>query len=202
MPRQTGKRSGSTSSGLANSSPTVTVGFLRPRSMRHQSKKGGLGHPSLALVVARRARSGRSGWHALRVALCTRPIVTAIQFNVSQAGSNDDWMTLRLIQQVSRPHTERLREPLDNGNSRISSPAFDVADIGAVDAGAVGVVLLTPALRLAEATNIPAEARANIHTKLKTAMSAIDLQTMSDIALDLPVRSSMCPDTHNRQSAR
>lgn len=54
-----------------------------------------------------------------------------------------------------------------------------------MDVGAVGVVFLAPALLLAETANISAKACANIHTGLKTALSAIDLQTMSDIVVDL-----------------
>jgi hypothetical protein len=55
-----------------------------------------------------------------------------------------------------------------------------------MDVGAVGIVLLAPPLLLTETANISAKARANIHTGLKTALSAINLQTMSDIVIDLP----------------
>lgn len=86
-----------------------------------------------------------------------------------------------LVQQLSRGHLERLREPLDDRHGRIPAPALDIADIGAVYAGAIGIILLAPAHCLAEATDVSTKARANIHAQLKTAMSPIDLQTISDI---------------------
>ena len=54
-----------------------------------------------------------------------------------------------------------------------------------MDAGAVGIILLAPALRLAKAAYIETEALLNIHPDLKARMSPIDLQTISDICLDL-----------------
>lgn len=71
-------------------------------------------------------------------------------------------------------------ELLDHRYGRVALPAFDVADIGAMDAGTVGIVLLAPTLRLAQAANVTAQAKADIHAPIKTAMSLIDLQTMSD----------------------
>jgi hypothetical protein len=49
-----------------------------------------------------------------------------------------------------------------------------------VDAGAVGIVLLAPALLLAKATHVSAEALANVHAEVRTPLSFIVLQTMSD----------------------
>lgn len=80
---------------------------------------------------------------------------------------------------------QRRGEFLDERYRRVAPSALDVTDVGAVDAGAVGIVLLRPALGLAEATNVPAKASADFHGLLKTAMSPIDLQTISDIGLDL-----------------
>jgi hypothetical protein len=42
----------------------------------------------------------------------------------------------------------------------------------------------------AQAANVFTQARANIHARVKTAMSSIDLQTMSYILVDLPGYSS------------
>lgn len=50
---------------------------------------------------------------------------------------------------------------------------------------------LAQPLTFAEATEIFAEASAYIHTQLTTRMSAIDLQTMRDIVVDLIL--STCP---------
>jgi hypothetical protein len=86
-----------------------------------------------------------------------------------------------LIKQLPRPHAKRSGELLEDRHSRIALPPLDIADIGAVDAGTVGVVFLAPAVCLAQAANVLTQARANIHAGVKTAMSAIDLQTMSDI---------------------
>ena len=50
-----------------------------------------------------------------------------------------------------------------------------------MNASAVGEVFLTPALCLAETTNVAAEALTDVHGRPTTPLSAINLQTMSDI---------------------
>ena len=104
------------------------------------------------------------------------------------------------VEQASRFDLQRCCELLDDPDRRVAAPAFDVADISAVDAGAIGIVLLAPALLLTEATNIPAKARAYIHGQLKRPMSLIVLQTISDKELDLCglrtlLVSLICDDT-------
>ena len=86
------------------------------------------------------------------------------------------------IQQTSRLHLKRFGQLLDDSDRRIPPPALNVTDIGAVDAGAVGIVLLAPAFGHTEAADIETQARANIHGCVKTAVSPFDLQTMSDIS--------------------
>ena len=54
-----------------------------------------------------------------------------------------------------------------------------------MDACAVGVVFLAPAFLLAETTYISAEALTNVHGRATTPLSAINLQTISDISVDL-----------------
>jgi hypothetical protein len=54
-----------------------------------------------------------------------------------------------------------------------------------VDAGAVGIILLAPTLRLAATAYVETKAFLDIHLDLKARMSPIDLQTISDICLDL-----------------
>ena len=85
-----------------------------------------------------------------------------------------------LVHQFTRTHSKRLCQLLNHGDGGIATPTLDIADIGPVDAGAVGKILLAPAFGLAQAANVLTQARDNIHAKVKTAMSAIDLQTMSD----------------------
>ena len=56
-----------------------------------------------------------------------------------------------------------------------------------MDAGAVGVVFLAPAFGLAQAANVLSKAGAYIHAELKTRLSPINLQTISDIGVDFTV---------------
>ena len=49
-----------------------------------------------------------------------------------------------------------------------------------MDAGLVGIGLLAPALLLAETANILPQVLSDIHAQLKTLVSTIDLQTISD----------------------
>ena len=68
-----------------------------------------------------------------------------------------------------------------------------------MDAGPVGIVFLAPALLLAQATNVPAEAYTYIHAELKTRLSPINLQTISDIVVDFAANGSLVSlmiDTH------
>ena len=53
-----------------------------------------------------------------------------------------------------------------------------------MDAGAVGIVFLAPAFGLAQAANVLSKAGAYIHAELKTRLSPINLQTISDIGVD------------------
>ena len=53
-----------------------------------------------------------------------------------------------------------------------------------MDAGAVGIVFLAPAFGLAQAANVLTKAGAYIHAELKTRLSPINLQTISDIGVD------------------
>jgi hypothetical protein len=86
------------------------------------------------------------------------------------------------VQQPPCSYAEGLCEFLDNGDGGIAAAALDVADIGAVNAGAVGIVLLAPALLPAEAADVFAKARADVHARLMRPLSSIDLQTISDIS--------------------
>ena len=56
-----------------------------------------------------------------------------------------------------------------------------------MDAGAVGIVFLAPAFGLAQAANVLSKAGAYIHAELKTRLSPINLQTISDIGVDFTV---------------
>ena len=89
--------------------------------------------------------------------------------------------SISTVEKLSGCHAKRLCQLLDDGDCRIPPTPLDVADIGPVDAGTIGIVLLAPAICLTQAANVLTKACANIHARVKTAMSAIDLQTMSDI---------------------
>ena len=55
-----------------------------------------------------------------------------------------------------------------------------------MDVGAIGIIFLAPALRLAKPAYSKTKARLNIHADLKDVLSLINLQTISDIHLDFP----------------
>ena len=55
-----------------------------------------------------------------------------------------------------------------------------------MDPGLVRKCLLAPAFRFAKAAQIAGEALTYVHVALKTPSSTIDLQTISDIPVDLP----------------
>jgi hypothetical protein len=101
--------------------------------------------------------------------------------------------------QVAWRYSERHRQLLDDGDGRVARTPLDVADIGAVDAGTVGIVLLTPAMLAAEATKVGGKALTDVHAAMKTALSTFDLQTISDNPVDFTAASSMNAVTDRRQ---
>jgi len=98
----------------------------------------------------------------------------------------------RLRDQLARGHFERLRKLLDHGDGGVTPGPFDVADVGAVDAGAVGIIFLAPASRLAEAADVLGEAGTYLHDHPQTAMQLINLQTISHIRVDCSSTQSVC----------
>ena len=60
-----------------------------------------------------------------------------------------------------------------------------------MDTGAVGIVFLAPASCFAEFAYIAAKAGAYIHAELKTRLSLINLQTISDIDVDFAANGSL-----------
>ena len=70
---------------------------------------------------------------------------------------------MALIQQCSRFDTERFGELLNYRDRRVSRAALDIAHIGTMDAGAVGIILLAPPFIEPVLPNIVTEALANIH---------------------------------------
>lgn len=95
-------------------------------------------------------------------------------------------MTGRLQQQIAGLNVQWPGKLFDHRDRRIAFAALDLADIGAVYASPVGIILLAPAFAFAKLTNIFAEARAYIHDRLKTRLSPMNLQTISDITVDCP----------------
>ena len=104
------------------------------------------------------------------------------------------------IQQSPGQDLQRSRQLLHHRHRRVTLPPLDVADVGPVNAGAFGVVLLAPSLLLAETTHVLAEALTDVHGKSTTPLSAINLQTISHIGVDLsrPIERYV---SHRRQEA-
>lgn len=90
-----------------------------------------------------------------------------------------------LVQKRTRLHLERLCQPLDYLNCRISRTALKIAYISPMNAGAIGELFLAPAPLTAKAAQIGSEALTYIHCEDVPLMSPIRLQTMSDNRLDL-----------------
>ena len=88
--------------------------------------------------------------------------------------------SIRLIQKARSGGAKGRRELFKNENRRVSSTPFDVADVGAVNAGLLGVGFLAPAFFLAKPTEVACQARANIHRRSEARQLLIDLKTMSE----------------------
>ena len=91
------------------------------------------------------------------------------------------WRSGCLVEQLAGPHAERLRQLFDEEDRRIARTALEIADIGAVNASAIGVFLLAPALGVPETAQVCGKALADIHKREQTLVSLIVLQTISDI---------------------
>jgi hypothetical protein len=74
-------------------------------------------------------------------------------------------LLLRSIEDPAGGHSECLSQPLDHHDSRVARPALDVADVGAMNTSAVGIVLLAPAFRLAQLAEVAGEALSDIHSQ-------------------------------------
>jgi hypothetical protein len=86
-----------------------------------------------------------------------------------------------LLEQSGRTYTEWLCQLLNDRDCRVPCRAFYIANVGSVNACAIGKLLLAPALLLAELLEVRTQALANIHAKAKTLLSIINLQTIGDI---------------------
>ncbi|WP_456291215.1 hypothetical protein [Rhizorhabdus dicambivorans] len=106
----------------------------------------------------------------------------------------------KLLNEPSGRYAERFGQLFQYHHRRIPRPAFNVADIGAVNIGLMGESLLAPALLLAEGADVLPEALAYIHSSLKTRLSTIDLQTISDNLVDWRRFPSIGYVTHRRYS--
>lgn len=74
------------------------------------------------------------------------------------------------VQQPGRTNPERDGELLKHRDRGVAPTAFDVADIGTVNVRPVGIILLTPALFLAQATNILSKAKPDFHGDISRPM--------------------------------
>lgn len=81
------------------------------------------------------------------------------------------------IEQLRRPNTKRLRDLPDRKKCRVLGAAFDCADVGAVDAHAIGDSFLTKRGSDSEPANVRAKEFADIHPQLKGRSRVIALRT-------------------------
>lgn len=79
-------------------------------------------------------------------------------------------------------HLQSLGQLGDDRDRWIAGASLDIADVGPMNSGAVGIVFLAPAFLEPEPSDVGAKALANIHAVAKTPLSTSDLQTMSDIS--------------------
>lgn len=86
----------------------------------------------------------------------------------------------RSIEQGAGGNAQGLSELFDHRHGRVPRAALDIAYISPVDSGLIRIGLLAPALRFAKAADILPQARSYIHAEIKTLVSTIDLQTISD----------------------
>lgn len=85
-----------------------------------------------------------------------------------------------LGKQIGRGDFQSLCQLLHDRDCWISRSALDVAHVSSMNACAVSVIFLAPAVRGPKAFDVRAQAFANIHARQETPPSTIDLQTMSD----------------------
>ena len=98
--------------------------------------------------------------------------------------------------QISWLHAKRRSQLDQHLDRRVARPAFNVADVGAVDPSLEGKVFLAPALGCAQALEIGAKDLANVHAPSIARLSTINLQTISDKRLDCCCVSSCRHVTH------
>jgi hypothetical protein len=103
--------------------------------------------------------------------------------------STPGWLSTSpdLFENVGRRHAERGGDPLNDADGWIAAAALQVADIGPMNAGLVGELLLRQPFGLAQASKIPAQPLTYIHIPMSVEMSTSGLQTMSNISLDFAV---------------
>jgi hypothetical protein len=92
-------------------------------------------------------------------------------------------MLVQIKQRADR-HAKCFCKLVDNRDRGVAGAALEIADIGAVNVGLPGKMLLRPVLRIAKPAQVQAEALDNIHEREITVLSTINLQTISDIPLD------------------
>lgn len=90
----------------------------------------------------------------------------------------------RLFEQIADTHFQRRGKFFDDRDGGIASTSFDVADIGAMNASFMREGFLAPTLGFAKAAQVFGKALADDHRDVKTRLSTMYLQTMSDDTFD------------------
>ncbi len=85
------------------------------------------------------------------------------------------------VEQAARRNTERLCQSLDYCEAGIAIAPLDIAYIGTVDLSSISIILLAPTLAFTKAAYVLSKAHTNIHASSMRGLSAIGLQTISDI---------------------
>ncbi len=144
----------------------------------------------------------------LRLPDCENPIPAACRIEECQCCSHlREQLPFSIkpasIQQFASLDLERLGQFLDNLDCRIARRAFQITDIGPVNASPVSIFLLAPAIQSTQAAQICSKALTNIHLAIETPMQFISLQTISDNRLDFTGEDcAYCDVTHRMQGCK
>lgn len=75
-----------------------------------------------------------------------------------------------LFQQPGSTHAKRDGQLLDHGDCRVPPTSLNIADIGPVNVGTIGIILLAPTFLLPQAADVLGKAKTNIHADYKPRM--------------------------------
>lgn len=71
-----------------------------------------------------------------------------------------------LVDELRQSHVQGGRDLVENSERGISDAPFDSGDIGPMEAGVLGQVLLRPPLFVPEPLHVPGDAPTNVHARM------------------------------------